>query len=45
MALEPVDERHALQIQAGTLGRKAGHSFEDTITARINATSFPMRVR
>lgn len=36
MALAPIDETHALQIQAGTLGRKTGHLFEDTITSQIN---------
>jgi hypothetical protein len=41
MALTPIDEAHALQIQAGTLGRKAGHQFEDTITQRINAFQYP----
>ena len=44
MALNPVDERHALQIQAGTLGRHAGHRFEDTITAEINAFPYPFVV-
>ena len=42
MALEPIDEIHALQIQAGTLGRKAGHQFEDRITAEINSTTYPI---
>ncbi len=41
MALHPIDERHALQIQAGTLGRKTGHEFEDRITAGINALPYP----
>jgi hypothetical protein len=44
MALKPIDEFHALQIQAGTLGRKAGHKFEDTITRRINKFHYPFRV-
>lgn len=43
MALIPVDEIHALQIQAGTLGRKAGHIFEDTITQKINSFSYPFQ--
>lgn len=43
MALTPVDEIHALQIQAGTLGRKAGHAFEDTITQKINSFSYPFQ--
>lgn len=41
MALTPIDEGHALQIQAGTLGRKAGHLFEDTITKGINSFNYP----
>lgn len=41
MALTPVDEAHALQIQAGTLGRKAGHAFEDAICAAINSFAYP----
>lgn len=44
MALTPVDEVHALQIQAGTLGRKAGHAFEDSITERINGFNYPITV-
>jgi hypothetical protein len=44
MALEPVDEAHALQIQAGTLGRKAGHAFEDQITLEINNLAYPRQV-
>jgi hypothetical protein len=44
MALTPIDEVHALQIQAGTLGRDAGHSFEDTITKRINVFDYPFSV-
>ena len=43
MALTPIDEIHALQIQAGTLGRKAGHDFESTITQKINSFSYPFR--
>ena len=42
MALDPVDEAHALQIQAGILGRKAGHGFEDTLTAKINSAAHPL---
>lgn len=44
MALAPVDEAHALQIQAGTLGRKAGHAFEDKIALEINKLNYPMQV-
>ena len=43
MALTPIDEIHALQIQAGTLGRKAGHAFEDRITESINDIDYPLR--
>lgn len=42
MALNPIDEIHALQIQAGVIGRKAGHEFEDKITESINALSYPI---
>lgn len=44
MALKPLDKIHALQIQAGMLGRKAGHQFEDTITEKINAFVYPLEV-
>lgn len=44
MALEPIDEVHALQIQAGILGRKTGHGFEDRIAAEINALAYPRQV-
>lgn len=37
-----MDEVHALQIQAGTLGRKAGHAFEDRITEFINGIEYPL---
>lgn len=43
MALNPIDEVHALQIQAGTIGRKAGHAFEDTITNEINSLDYPFK--
>lgn len=41
MALTPTDEQHALQIQAGTLGRKTGHEFEDNLTAKLNLLPMP----
>lgn len=41
MALTPTDESHALQIQAGTIGRKSGHAFEDQIAQEINDISYP----
>ena len=44
MALTPTDEQHALQIQAGTLGRKAGHEFEDNLTAKLNSLSMPHQI-
>lgn len=45
MALTPNDNIHALQIQAGALGRKAGHDFEDKITEELNGLCCPIRVR
>src|SRR4051812_37142200 len=45
MALTPINESHALQIQAGTLGRKSGHDFESAIAREINALRFPYAVR
>ena len=42
MAPQPIDDLHALQIQAGTLGRQAGHQFEDEIAARINSFRYPL---
>lgn len=44
MALEPIDEIHALQIQAGILGRKTGHGFEERIAAEINAQNYPRTI-
>lgn len=44
MALDPIDEAHALQIQAGALGRTAGHRFEDAIAASVNAAVYPITV-
>lgn len=44
MALTPLNETHALQIQAGILGRKAGHSFEECIAESINALTYPVTV-
>lgn len=45
MALHPINEIHALQIQAGTVGRKAGHDFEDTITVSINKQTYPIHLQ
>ena len=44
MALTPNDNIHALQIQAGALGRKAGHDFEDKITEELNSIRCPVTV-
>lgn len=44
MALNPIDEIHAAQIQAGVLGRNAGHAFEDTIAAEINNLRYPVKI-
>ena len=44
MALKPLDEAHALQIQAGTLGRRRGHDFEDALTKQINEFGCPYSV-
>lgn len=44
MALKPTDEQHALQIQAGTLGRKTGHEFEDNLTSRLNSLPMPYQI-
>ena len=44
MALTPLNEIHALQIQAGTLGRRAGHDFEDRITQEINGLAYPIQI-
>lgn len=44
MPLSPIDEAHALQIQAGTLGRKAGHGFEASLTNEINSLGYPCAI-
>ncbi len=44
MALIPIDEIHAQQIQAGTLGRTKGHEFEEAITKEINEFEYPLRL-
>ncbi|ACV69803.1 hypothetical protein [Desulfohalobium retbaense] len=45
MALTPSDNIHALQIQAGALGRKTGHAFEDKITEELNGLCCPIKVQ
>ncbi len=44
MALNPINETHALQIQAGIIGRKSGHEFEDSIAQSINNIKYPYLV-
>lgn len=44
MALTPIDEQHALQIQAGIIGRQAGHKFEDQIAEIINNIEYPFPI-
>lgn len=41
MALEPIDARHAAQIEAGAKGRRSGHSFEALVAERVNKLSMP----
>ncbi len=41
MALEPENERHAAQIEAGTTGRKRGHSFESLVADGVNRIPMP----
>lgn len=36
MALTPTDDKHKMQIEAGTVGRKRGHKFEATLSKAIN---------
>jgi hypothetical protein len=43
MALEALDARHAAQIEAGTKGRKRGHSFESLVAQRVNQLSMPFK--
>lgn len=42
MALIPNDSRHALQIQAGIIGRLAGHKFESNLAQTINNLPCPI---
>lgn len=42
MALAPINSIHALQIQAGITGRKAGHKFESDLSNAINRLKFPI---
>jgi hypothetical protein len=43
MALEPIDARHAAQIEAGTKGRRRGHSFEALVAERVNSLPMPFQ--
>ena len=40
MALNPLNAQHQLQIDAGTIGRKKGHKFEETLSKEINKLHF-----
>jgi hypothetical protein len=44
MPLSPINENHARQIQAGILGRRNGHDFEDEICRKINALPMPFSI-
>lgn len=44
MALTPIDPVHALQIQAGTVGRNAGHDFEAAIAQEVNENKYPFAI-
>ncbi len=41
MALNPQNAQHAIQIQAGVLGRNTGHRFEIDLTHRLNNLPMP----
>ena len=41
MALEPENERHAAQIEAGTHGRRRGHSFESVVAESVCRVRMP----
>ncbi len=44
MTLAPIDEAHALQIQAGVIGRKTGHFFEAEIASQIDRLNYPLNI-
>ncbi len=44
MALPPINDAHALQIQAGTTGRNSGHTFEKDLADAINGFQYPIRI-
>lgn len=41
MALNPQNAQHAIQIQAGVVGRNAGHRFEVDLTDKLNNLPMP----
>ncbi len=41
MPINPQNAQHAIQIQAGILGRNAGHRFEVDLTDRLNNLPMP----
>jgi len=41
MPLNPTSDLHALQIDAGTIGRKSGHAFEIELASRLNSVPMP----
>lgn len=43
MALPPINDAHALQIQAGMTGRNSGHTFEKDLANAINGFRYPIR--
>ena len=44
MAIPPINEAHALQIQAGITGRNRGHAFEQALADAINGFQYPISV-
>lgn len=40
MALDPTDAQHAIQIAAGTTGRKRGHEFEAELAEMVNTDPY-----
>ena len=40
MALDPKNEGHLFQIEAGTEGRLQGHKFEEVVTEELNEIDF-----
>ena len=42
MPLQPLNNEHAMQINAGTRGRRSGHRFEAVLSDRINNMKYPL---